>query len=959
MVSQAYFSSVEEGKNGYNIEHRIIRKHTGEVRYVFEKCEHIRDNSGRITRSVGMVQDITERRQAEHELIQKDKLLEITGSTAKVGGWELDVETLKLVWTDEVYRIYDLELTFDLNVENAISFYAPHSQPVVRNAVKRAIDLGEDFDLELELFTGKGNHKWVKSITKCDLENGKTRKVFGSFQDITERKNMEKVLRDSEAHYRLLTEDVTDVVWKQDGNNRFTYLSPADERLRGFSSEEVLGHHVFDILTDEGIEVVKEKTRQRAIKKEDDAASDILTYEVQQRCKNGSLVWTEVISTAEYDANGTITGYHGISRDISNRKQADEALRKSEERYRFMYVNSPQPMYIFDIETLAFIEVNQAMVNHYGYSREEFLHMTIKDIRPPEDVEALIADIEKAKQSYDIRGEWRHIKKNGEQILVEITSQPVNYNGRDARHILVNDITERKRAEEELKASEAKFRDLFEVNTDGIAIFPIIGQETPVNLIDLNENAAKMLGYTREEMLRLTIDHIESNRTLEKTEKRKQELLSKGFSIYETKLLHKDGHEIDVEIKVMLINYNSQPALMNIVRDITDRKNAQIQLQKYSLELSKQVAEKNKFFSIIAHDLRSPFNGFLGLTQIMVEKLPELSMTDVHEMAESMNTSATNLYRLLENLLHWARIEQGLIPFNPNMLHLQSVVTESMAMSIEPAKKKGIGLSYAVPDAIEIFADVNMLQVIIRNLVSNAVKYTPSGGKIYFAARVGSDKRVEISVQDSGIGMSADLIGSLFQLNVKTNRKGTAGEPSTGLGLIICKEFIEKHGGELQVESEVDKGSTFRFFIPYNTAMNEITDNTSAEPKADESQRNKKIKILIAEDDETSEMLISIALKEMSSEILKVDSGQDAVEACRNNPDLDLILMDIKMPGIGGYEATRQIRQFNKKVVIIAQTAYGEAGDRDLALKTGFNDYISKPLSVAFLQDLIRGYFNV
>ena len=198
----------------------------------------------------------------------------------------------------------------------------------------------------------------------------------------------------------------------------------------------------------------------------------------------------------------------------------------------------------------------------------------------------------------------------------------------------------------------------------------------------------------------------------------------------------------------------------------------------------------------------------------MAEDLPSLTMGQVQEIAQSMSKSAANLYRLLENLLQWAQIQQGLIPINPEVLSLISVVNECIAISLEPAKNKGIELFSKIQDDIKIFADDNALQSIIRNVVSNAMKFTPSGGKIIISAKTRNDKSIEISISDTGIGMSAELVGNLFRPDVQTSRKGTDGEPSSGLGLLLCKDFVERQGGKIWAKSVVGKGSTFSFTLP-------------------------------------------------------------------------------------------------------------------------------------------------
>lgn len=201
----------------------------------------------------------------------------------------------------------------------------------------------------------------------------------------------------------------------------------------------------------------------------------------------------------------------------------------------------------------------------------------------------------------------------------------------------------------------------------------------------------------------------------------------------------------------------------------------------------------------------------------MAEESSRLKRDEIQAIAVSMNNSATNLFRLLKNLLHWASIQQGLIPFNKEVLALFPIIDESVEMLKESGKNKGIEIVINIADHLKVFADSNMLQTVIRNLVSNAVKFTPKGGKINIRAMITADKSVEIAVIDSGIGMNSKMVEDLFHLDVKTNRAGTEGEASTGLGLLLCKEFVEKHGGKLWVKSEEEKGSTFYFTLPYES----------------------------------------------------------------------------------------------------------------------------------------------
>jgi two-component system sensor histidine kinase/response regulator len=248
--------------------------------------------------------------------------------------------------------------------------------------------------------------------------------------------------------------------------------------------------------------------------------------------------------------------------------------------------------------------------------------------------------------------------------------------------------------------------------------------------------------------------------------------------------------------------------------EVIARVSTHIKLHLQSIELRKLNITKDKFFSIIAHDLRGPMGGFMGMTEVLAEKLRLMSIEDIQRYLESMRKSSSNLFRLLENLLNWAQVQQGAIPFNPEYIPLLPILFESVELIKEVAAKKEIKIEYAIPAQLYIYCDNNVLQMILRNHISNAVKFTPKGGKVTISAKKLEDKSVDISIKDSGIGMSPSMLESLFQLDSKNGRPGTEGEPSTGLGLLLCKEFIEKHGGQIRVESEVGKGSVFTFTIP-------------------------------------------------------------------------------------------------------------------------------------------------
>jgi len=429
----------------------------------------------------------------------------------------------------------------------------------------------------------------------------------------------------------------------------------------------------------------------------------------------------------------------------------------------------------------------------------------------------------------------------------------------------------------------------------------------------------------------------------------------------EYRLLHHDGEYRWIE-EHGSPRYSSTGEYLGFIgqcQDVNERKQTELALQVKNDELQKVNAEKDKFFAILAHDLRSPFNTLLGFTQIMVEDLSEFQPEDIKKMAQAMRTSAKGLYSLLENLLVWSGAQRGTNRFVPVQFPVKDIILENLKSINESAHIKGIEISINIPDDLRVFADENMIGSAIRNLVSNAVKFTPKNGKVSVDAKPVPGKLVEISIRDSGMGMSETMRSKLFKLNENIGRHGTEGEPTSGLGLILCKDFIEKNGGKIWVESKVNAGSTFYFTLPCCSDVNPTTSLVSQVPVNTKNTIPGNLKILIADDDEASEMLISIALKSFSREILVARTGIEAVEVCRENTDIDLILMDFKMPLMNGYEATRFIRQFNTRVVIIAQTAFEKSGDYQMAREAGCNEYILKPFNRDSLKKMIGTYFSI
>lgn len=612
--------------------------------------------------------------------------------------------------------------------------------------------------------------------------------------------------------------------------------------------------------------------------------------------------------------------------------KVEEALRESEERYRFMFENNPQPMFIYDLETLAFLQVNRAIIEQFGYSQEEFLSMTLKDIHRDEDIEKLMLDIEKAKSTYNPSGEWINVKKNGEIIHTEIVAQSVSFNSRPARHVLSIDITKRKLTENALRESEERYHSLFDNTTIGFY------RTTPDGKILMaNPTIIRLLGYNSFEQLanrNLNIEGFEPNYSREDFKQRLEvEGEIKGFEsawtrtdgstvfiresakvvldkhqnisyyegtiedITEQKLTEnqlieagnhwqttfdtvKDGicllnnqqqivrcnkamtelfpncnksmlgkpcwegvHGIldplhdcpiikmkqslkreSIEIKVderwfditidpIFDNNNKYIGAVHIARNITERKLAEESLIQLNEKLKALNVTKDRLFTIIAHDLKSPFNSILGLSELLINNLHSYNIEKSVEFVSQINNSAKNTLSLIDNLLAWANSQMGQITYQPENILLLPVVQEVIELLSPTAKIKNIAILYFESELLEAYADKNLLQVVIRNLISNAIKFSKLGGRINVYS-VSENEQIIITISDNGIGISDKNLANLFHSSGTFTTNGTAHEKGSGLGLFLCKEFVEKQGGKIWVESEVGIGSEFKFTLP-------------------------------------------------------------------------------------------------------------------------------------------------
>jgi signal transduction histidine kinase/CheY-like chemotaxis protein len=366
---------------------------------------------------------------------------------------------------------------------------------------------------------------------------------------------------------------------------------------------------------------------------------------------------------------------------------------------------------------------------------------------------------------------------------------------------------------------------------------------------------------------------------------------------------------------------------------------------------------KSAFLANMSHEIRTPMNGILGFSELL--KTPGLTGDEQQNYIRIIEKSGARMLNIINDIIDISKIEAGLMKIETGESDINEQIEYIYTFFKPEAEAKGMKLSFNKPlpaKEATIITDREKLYAILTNLVKNAIKYTQKGEIVVGYSKKG--ETLEFYVKDTGIGIPENRQTAIFERFVQADIEDRKALQGAGLGLAITKSYVEMLGGKIWVESEEGVGSAFFFTIPLN--VDPVRKNVLHKVIPPDIAGNviSNLKILIAEDDEVSSMLLEVEFETYSREILKVKTGVEAVEICHNNPDIDLVMMDIRMPEMGGYEATRQIRQFNKDVVIIAQTALAKIDDREKSIEAGCNENISKPINKVQLLTLMQKYFG-
>ena len=501
-------------------------------------------------------------------------------------------------------------------------------------------------------------------------------------------------------------------------------------------------------------------------------------------------------------------------KSIEKQQEYLNQIHNSEFYYRSIVETSQEGIWIINKEyTITY--VNTRMAEFLKYDVNEITGSLLFKYIDEEEIPKIKDYMKNRTLGIKETYEFKFKRKDNTYFWAKISGSPLLNNQGDfiGSLAMISDISDLKILTETLKESEKKYRDLIESIVDGIALFDMNNNRVYANQSYYDNFELKKEELNSNELLsRIHPDDLENIKS------RMTKLRTNKEFYIEFRYQKTDGKLYHFGSKTTLIRdeQNQPSGYLSIIRDITQKKLSELSIIQSEKELKELNAAKDKFFSIIAHDLRSPLSAFLSLTDLLINEFQELSIKDLNEVISKINSSSKNLYKLLNNLLQWSQLQQGIIRFKPSLFNLFNIVIPNLEIYYQSAEEKNINLNVDIDKSLNVYVDLNMFDTIVRNLISNSLKFTKINGSIIITAKQLTDNLTEIKVIDNGVGMSQDVVDKLFTIGELVTNVGTMGETGTGLGLILCKEFIIKIGGTIRVLSEEGKGSSFIFTVPSN-----------------------------------------------------------------------------------------------------------------------------------------------
>jgi PAS domain S-box-containing protein len=953
--------------------------------------------------------NITERKKAEEALRESEEkfrqLAENINDAFILGSHE------KIIYVnpafEKIYGRYQEELIRDpAIIHNAVH---PEDKHLFFNNQQDFLDYPSDNQgkrYRISLPSGAVKWIWTRNFVIYN-QLGEPYRYALVFSDITEQKELELALIKNKTQLQAILDNIPYLAWLKDKDGKYVMVNEPFANYYNSSPNEIAGKSDFDICEKK----VATKYHQNDLAVINNKKRELSEEEITA---DGGKRWSETFKTPIFNADGEVMGITGISRDITERKHMEETIRTSGEQLRSLLQNSSDAINILDGEGKIIFESSyKSKIS--DFKLDELPGKSIFDIVHPDDVSIVKNTLQQVRQreNVSVKIEYRSLHRNKRWIYVEsiFTNQ---FQNSMIKGIVVNtrDVSERKMSELKEKvyhdnliflsnsaldllglssrdeifkyiahkleaflsnsgivvSSYSETNNYFRIkNHAGLDdVIPWIEKKLGIPVTDitfpLQEEIEKIIqsgsqiiiqdefdtsniDALNDNLLKQILGKLEVNKVYNIALVRHNKLFGNVTVITRKKSIIKFKHIIETFIhQISVVLHRSQ--------------------LEYELIKAKEKAEesdklKTAFLANMSHEIRTPMNGILGFAEMLNDD--KVSAGNKKKYIDIINSNGKMLINLIDDIIDFAKIEAGEIKIIQRDFSLNNLMQQVHSSFLSENLKKDktnvkLRLRKAFTnDECYITSDPNRLRQILTNLISNSFKFTKQGFIEFGYKYMQQEEMLEFYVRDTGIGIPEEKAKVIFDRFIQADNTYTRKYGGSGLGLAISKGFAELLGGSMWLETEVNKGSTFFFRIPYKEAQKSDAEQFSKKRKRDSYNWDKRV-FLIAEDDRFSYKFLESFLKQTNAIVLHAVDGKEAVEKCENNPNIDLILMDIQMPEMNGLEATQKIKKFRSEMIVIAQTANAIAEEKQKCIDAGCDDFITKPVNIDELFAKIERY---
>ena len=859
----------------------------------------------------------------------------------------------------------------------------------------KIITAGKTWHGEFQNKSKCGTIFWEQvTITPIKNEIGEIINYLAVKEDITKRKKIEdnlkiafQLIKENEDYLSNILKITNEGFWVINLETKTKEVNPEMCKILGYSENEILEKSIFDFVDDENTKIFKEQLKNRTL-----GLSS--TYEIELKNSNGSNVPCLFKTSPIYNNKNNRIGSFAMVTDISTLKKAqelsetknDELLKLSHElsnkntlliesknQFKNLFKESPVSIWEQDfseviqlinskgiattaikkylnenvdfaiecISKIKIINVNQKTLELLGVKNKEDLITHIRKTNSKKSIKIVVNEIESIVLDHkEFKSETEFIHTNGTMITAMVKSNVIDNKGKVITSVI--DITALKKAKEQAEESELYFRTIYDSYMEPISIMNIKEK----TYVGINDGFTNLMGYKLEEVIGKKPSELNIWVNAKDSEYMRNELKIHGIlPYYEAKVRTKSG-----AIKIMILSskvfkYKHEAHILTVAHDITQLKQIEQELifKNKELLIAKEKAEesdnlKTEFLNNMSHEIRTPMNGILGFSEMLNE--PDIDIQKRSNFVNIIQSSGYQLLHIIDDILEISRLGTKQVKVIEEEVCINDVLLELFSIFDIKAKenKTPLYLKKALSDKEStVISDKTKLNKVLSNLLENALKFT-NNGFIEFGYTLKNNKtELEIYVKDTGIGIKPEKQELIFKRFAQAEKELAKKVGGLGLGLSIAKENTELLGGKITVKSEIMEGATFFVNIPFKPiyTITKIEEN------------NNKYIILIVEDEEVNYIYLETILKDimkLNCDILHAKNGREAIDICQNNATINIVLMDLKMPILNGFIATKKIREFRPNLPIIAQTAYSTNEEREEAINIGCNDFLSKPI---------------